>query len=99
MTTGAMFSPYLGTKFLVRAFSDQHIERVFEFELVEVSELPPTSTNSKHNLRQDPFTLLFKCSQDVLIEQGTYTFEHQQCGSTELFMVPVGVGEYEVIFS
>jgi len=97
--TRGMFEPCLGTKFVVRAFNEEDEERVFELELVEASELPPASTNPKHNLRQDPFTLLFEGPKDALIDQGTYKFEHEQLGEVEMFMVPVGLGEYEVIFN
>ena len=100
--TRAMFEPCLGTKFAIHAFSGEGEDQVkvaIELELVEATELPPSSTNPKHNLRQDPFSLIFEGPKDALLEQGTYTFQHDQLGELEMFMVPVGVAEYEVIFN
>lgn len=86
------FSEHLNTKFRVRAGGD----KVVELELVEAKDLGS-------NARQEQFSMLFHGPLDDAFEQGTYRMEHEELGSHELFMVPVGVKEgvreYEVIFN
>ena len=97
--TKAMFDPCLGTTFTIRAFNAEQTEQKLEVKLVEATELTPSSTNPKHDLRQDPFSIIFEGPKETLLEQGTYKFEHELLGELEMFLVPVGLGEYEVIFN
>lgn len=97
--TKTMFDPCLGTTFTIRAFNAEQAEQKLEVKLVETTELKPSSTNPKHELRQDPFSMIFEGPKETLLEQGTYKFEHEQLGELDMFLVPVGPGEYEVIFN
>ena len=99
LKTREMFEPHLGTRFMIHAFGDGETQAQIEVELMEANELPPSSTDPKHGLRQDPFSLIFRGPQDALLQQGTYKFQHEELGELEMFLVPVGHAEYEVIFN
>ena len=77
------FSPYLNNTFLVRL---EGIEPI-ELELVSVVESGP---RFKPGARQ-PFSLHFlgPVSSQYLM-QHTYHLEHQQTGTMDLFLVPLG---------
>ena len=65
-------------------------------ELTEVSErlLSP---------RQERFSLVFRTSNDIFLGQGQQSFEHDEMGNFELFLVPIGRDEagayYEAVFN
>ena len=79
-------------------FSIQSDERLMRFKLVEVARLPPATTRTDIAVRQDPFALLFKEMTDFQPDQKTY-IARTATGTVELFLVPVGFGEYEAIFN
>jgi hypothetical protein len=49
-----------------------------------------------------PFSILFRGPLDPLLPQKTYLFEHDELGSFDLFIVPIGRDEagtcYEAVF-
>jgi hypothetical protein len=93
--TRATFDPCLGTRFLV------HVDegRTVQLELTQVKELPPAERAKEFNLREEPFALLFKSPDNESLEQRLYKFEHEQLGTLDIFIVPVGFGEYEAVFN
>ena len=86
------FSRHLNTKFGIR-LSD---EQVIEAELAELSELLLSA-------RQERFAIVFRASNEVLIDQGLHRFEHNEMGTFNLFIVPIGRDErgtyYESVFN
>lgn len=93
--TKATFDPCLGTKFLV------HVDegRTVQLELTQVKGLPGADRAKELNLREEPFTLLFKAPEGVELEQRLYKLEQEQLGTLDIFLVPVGFGEYEAVFN
>ena len=79
-------------------FSAQHGDQIIRFKLIEVSRLPPATTRTDLGIRQDPFALLFNEVTDFQPDQGTYTVKNE-VGTAELFLVPVGFGDYEAVFN
>jgi hypothetical protein len=91
----ATFDPCVGTRFRVHV--DENV--TVALELTHVKELPPIGRAKELKLREEPFCLLFKSSDDVNLEQRLYKFEHEQLGTLDIFIVPVGFGEYEAVFN
>ncbi|MGZ5435471.1 MAG: DUF6916 family protein [Pyrinomonadaceae bacterium] len=86
------FSKHLNTTFRIRLNN----ERTIDAKLIEVSERLVSP-------RQERFSLVFLSSNEVLIQQGMAPFEHDQMGSFQLFIVPIGQDEegisYEAVFN
>ena len=91
----AMFAPGLGSKFQITSGEGE----ATEYELVEVEDLKPSSTNPKHNVRQDPFVLLFEGPDEGMVDQGLCTVKHPELGTHEIFLVRVAPGQYEAVFN
>src|SRR2546421_416258 len=86
------FSKHLNTKFRIRLNDNQTIDA----ELTEVSERLIST-------RQERFAIVFRASNEVLLEQGMHLFEHDRMGNFSLFVVPIGRDEagtyYEAVFN
>lgn len=86
------FSKHLNTTFRIRL----NEERTLDAKLIEVSELLVSP-------RQERFSIVFLCSNEVLIAQGTAPFEHDEMGAFNLFIVPIGRDDegtqYEAVFN
>jgi hypothetical protein len=97
--TRATFERLVGSDF--RVLVDE--TRSVSVKLVQCSALPPASQRADAAIRAEPFSLLFKGSQDLVLEQQIYRLEHSDpdtdLGSLELFLVPVGFGESEAVFN
>ncbi len=69
-------------------------------ELIEVNEL---STPQNRPEKRTPFSLIFRCSNEVIMPQQIYLVEHAQLGPLMMFLVPVGQDQegylYEAIFT
>ena len=92
LPTQQEFAKHLGTKFQIQVAPEQTIE----VELVEVSDL-------KQSARQEQFGILFRGPNEFFLPQGTRRLDHQEVGSTELFLVPIKQDQagfyYEAIFN
>jgi hypothetical protein len=90
------FAPYLNQTFCIRLEGVEPID----LELVSVTEAGSASRPEARN----PFSLHFlgPVSSQYLL-QHTYSLEHEQIGTLELFIVPLGLEEgrmrYEAIFT
>jgi hypothetical protein len=95
--TLSKFSELLRTEFLVRR-APPH--QSVQLELVQVT---PGGTVSAHAQQYGSFSLLFHGTQSQPLGQGTYSFEHPQVGSFDLFIVPVaaenGRLHYQAVFN
>jgi len=69
---------------------------VLELELIKVEDLGSTA-------KQERFSVLFQGPLDRGVRQGSYSFEHEELGTFELFIVPIGRQEdglvYEAAFN
>jgi hypothetical protein len=70
-----------------------------ELELAELERHPP-----QPGLEREPFALVFTGPTEASLDQRTYRLDHQQMGSLEIFLVPIGPGpgglpRYEAVFS
>jgi hypothetical protein len=88
------FSDRQGDRFLVSV-----PDGVVELTLIEATVLP-TRVNAA---RREPFSVVFLGQRDCRLTQGTHTFEHEELGSFEMFIVPIAPVEqgprYEAIFN
>ena len=90
------FTTHVNETFVLYPEADSRVEA----ELTEVKELGIWDGEKRTSL---PFSLLFRCDQDVSFEQVTCAIEPEQMGSFSLFLVPIGPGDdgmlYEAIFN
>lgn len=91
------FSPHVGETFRI-CLED---ERTVDVALVEASAIGPLTNHLRTDglLKRTPFSLLFKGSAEVRLPQKIYRLEHDTLPAYEVFMVPIGPGTYQVIFS
>ena len=88
----AEFAKHLHSKFRICLSEADTVDA----EMVEISEhlLSP---------RQERFSIVFRTSNDFLLEQGQRPIEHDQMGKFSLFLVPIGRDEegtyYEAVFN
>jgi hypothetical protein len=91
--TQKSLSEQLHTKFRLSSAPGQSVE----VELVEVTD------NGEVAGQTERFSALFRSSLEQFFQQGTYTLEHEQLGSFELFIVPIRKDEagfyYEAVFN
>lgn len=58
-----------------------------EMTLVQASKGQPRDWEG---LRKEPFSLVFKCANPVILPQRTYPFQRPGFGTMDIFIVPVG---------
>lgn len=61
----------------------------FDAELAEVTEFPASASGTFPT----PFSVLFHGPLEPVMPQGIYRLEHEQLGTLEFFIVPVGPNE------
>ncbi len=92
------FSGHLGGTFRIYAGSGEPLE----LELISATGLGGSPEGGASGRRQ-PFSIVFRGPGDILLPQRTYWVEHEQIGSFDLFLVPIGPDEkglcYEAIFT
>ncbi len=92
--TKESWSPYLEQEFQL------HIENAkpLSMTLVEV-----TGLGDKPGQTREPFSLIFSGPEDLLLDQAIYPLQHEELGSLDIFLVPVGPGRegmhYEAVFT
>lgn len=89
----SLFRHRIGDTFVM-----QNDAQTVTMKLTEVEDLPPATRRPDLNIRQEPFSLIFK-SDDASLDQGTWQVTHAEIKTIEMFLVPVGFGEYQVIFN
>jgi hypothetical protein len=87
-----IFAGLLNTKFRVVLDSPDLVE----LELAEVTDL-------KVSDRQEEFTIMFVGAVNQFLGQGIRSLQHEQMGTIDLFLVPIGKDEagfqYECVFN
>ena len=98
--TLSKFSGLIRTQFLVRRAPPQE---PVPLELAQVSPAKTVAQSGTQAQNYESFSLLFHGVQFQPLGQGTYSFEHPQVGSFDLFIVPVaaenGQLHYQAIFN
>ena len=68
-----------------------------------VSATPSSGLSSDARRQRVPFSVVFRGPLEPVLPQRIYRFEHDEFGSFELFIVPIGPDEagmqYEAVFS
>ena len=82
--TAADFAPHRHERFALSPGGGPQLE----LELVEV-----TGPGDR------PFSLVFRGPGEPLLAQRIYRVEHPALGALDLFLVPIGPGRYEAIFT
>jgi len=62
-------------------------------ELAEVSEI------AREPGGRAPFSLVFQSAPEPSLPQRIYRVEHEQLGAIDIFLVPIGPGRYEAVFT
>lgn len=92
LLTHETFSRHANTKFRVQLEAANPVE----LELVEISEL-------RLSPGQEQFALVFRGPNEMFLGQGGRSFEHDQMGQFELFIVPIRQDQqgyyYEAVFN
>jgi hypothetical protein len=93
------FADRIGERFVVAAETGD-----LEAELVEATALTGMSGKAFETPgSRGPFSLVFLGPPDPVLPQAIYRFEHQELGTFEIFVVPIGRDEsgvrYEAVFS
>jgi len=94
--TEAAFAAHLNQKFHIHYGESESLET----ELIEVSNMKSDSTAED----REPFSIILRSSmKDSYLLQNTYKVEHDEMGTLELFLVPLGADEhgfrYEAVFN
>ncbi len=101
--TSADFAPYLKQTFRIYFAPTECIET----ELIQVDDLPggyDDLDEGEPPPRRKPFSLIFRSEQvDSYLPQKIYTVQHEQIGSLDIFLVPIGPDpkgmRYQAIFA
>jgi hypothetical protein len=102
--TSADFAPYQKQTFRIYFTPTQSIEA----ELIQVKELPggydDLDDEEEAPPRRQPFSLIFRSAQvKDYLPQKIYTVQHEQLGSLDIFLVPIGPDSkgmrYQAIFT
>src|SRR5688500_11072061 len=92
------FSQHVNTKYRLNVDGAEPIE----LELVEVKSYRNKDKPGERS-GMERFSLFFLGPPDTLLPQATYSLSHEEMGSFDIFLVPVGRGEkgnsYEAVFN
>ena len=82
------FQPRVGETFRIRPRPEHELEA----ELIEARALGggPSRAPSDASPRRTPFSLSFRTSMTAPLPQSIYEVAHDELGSYEIFLVPVG---------
>ena len=97
--TVTTFSPHLGKTFRISMDSSQALD----LELIEATDLSTRYTSEPVEGRGRPFSIVFRGPGDILLPQAIYQIAHDQIGTFDLFIVPIGRDKdglrYEAVFN
>jgi len=90
--TAATLSEHLNTTFRIRLPDSASVD-------VELTEV----TGGRQTSRQEQFSIVFRGPSNAPLGQGTYSIEHEEFGSFDLFLVPVAKDDqgfsYQAVFN
>lgn len=90
MLTPDTFSPLVGTTFTVHVEGGEPL-------VLTLDEVQPHGAG--HELRAEPFSLVFSGPADRPAPQATLAMRHDELGELVVFIVPIGEGRYEAVFN
>ena len=94
--TAEDFKQHTGTEFRVRVEAPRPLD-------LKLHEVLSYESRAHEQRWMERFSLFFLGPGDMLLHQGTYTFEHPSMGELLLFIVPIGRDErgirYEIVFN
>ena len=93
--TLADFQTHQGSAFRATGDDGQRVE----LRLTEVAPLSRAAGSGSHPLHREPFSLVFTSAPEVRLPQRIYALEHEHLGQLDIFLVPIGIGQYEAIFN
>lgn len=89
--TADTFRPHVGTMFAIEVERGEPL--MITLDDVEVHQ------GGGLGQRADPFTLLFSGPTERNAPQATLRLSHDVLGQLDIFLVPLGPGRYEAVFS
>ena len=96
--TSADFNAYVDETFSIQVESTEPLE----VELVDVSDMGSDDGWAESSARR-PFSIVFRGPKESCLTQRIYRIEHDQMGSMDLFLVPIGPDKqgmrYEAVFT
>jgi hypothetical protein len=99
MLTLARFTEALNQRFRVLLNEGQQLE----MELAQVTPGRGGTTPGPGGGPYESFSVIFNAPGGPMLPQGTYSFEHEQMGQFDLFIVPVGREggsiQYQAVFN
>lgn len=90
----AEFGAQLGSQFRIHIDKDRFVEA----ELIEAAALAKQDASVTPSACSS-FSLLFDVERGIDLPQQTYQVHHESLGELILFLVPVGAGQLESVFS
>jgi hypothetical protein len=88
--TADTFRPHVGTGFAIEVDGGEPL--VITLDDVDVHP-------GRGGPRAEPFTLLFSGPPERMAPQATLRLAHDVLGRLDIFLVPLGPGRYEAVFS
>ena len=89
------FAPLVGDTFSVATDESTSLD-------LTLAEADTYGATDERDLRQ-PFTLVFHGPMSPVLRQRTFTLTHEQLGSLDIFLVPIGPSDgamrYEAVFA
>jgi hypothetical protein len=90
------------TWFTVRPLTGQAVS--LYLDQIETHPAASISQASNEDGRNEKFSLVFRGSNELRLEQNTYTFSHPRLGRFDMFIVPIGCMDasstcYEAVFN
>ncbi len=96
--TVATFAPHLRGTFRIYVDATRSLDVI----LIEATDLSSES-GGKAAGRGRPFSIVFRGPRDILLPQQIYRVEHDDIGTFDLFLVPIGPDQdgqrYEAVFN
>lgn len=95
MNTKQDFEARLDDSFAIELKDD-----TLELALIEVTSV---TADTVENGQKQPFSVVFRSTNQGILEQGTYALTHSEVGELLLFLVPIGPDDagmcYEAVFT
>ncbi len=96
--TVATFAPHLRGTFRISVDAARYLD----VTLIEATDLS-SGSGGKTVGRGRPFSIVFRGPRDILLPQQIYRVEHDDIGTFDLFLVPIGPDgdglRYEAVFN
>ena len=91
--------PHVGEAFRTYVDAGQSLD----IQLIEATDLSARYPSQQTEGRGRPFSIVFRGPGDILLPQAIYQIAHDQIGTFDLFIVPIGGDKdglrYEAVFN